>query len=294
MQVLREGAVSHAAKFLDEVCETARRIPPDGIEALCAELVNLRDREGRLFIIGVGGSAGNCSHAVNDFRKLCGIEAYAPTDNVSELTARTNDDGWNTVFSEWLKVSSRRAEGRHPGIFGRWWQFRKERERQFGRRHSGGQSARHADFGHRRSRWRLYKKGWRCCGRHPDGGGFARDTARRSISSSDLALSRVTPEAAAKRYEMVRRRNLFGPDGDNANLERCRRQGYRRILHLACGRHEIERQGYRCHHRRRWAQCRQPRLSGLSHLNICELEQDLGEEGIVPSCLLELSAHGAL
>jgi D-sedoheptulose 7-phosphate isomerase len=103
--VSREGAVSHAAKFLDEVCEIARRIPPDGIEALCAELVNLRERQGRLFIIGVGGSAGNCSHAVNDFRKLCGIEAYAPTDNVSELTARTNDEGWNTVFSEWLRVS---------------------------------------------------------------------------------------------------------------------------------------------------------------------------------------------
>jgi D-sedoheptulose 7-phosphate isomerase len=97
--------VSHAAKFLEEVRETARRIEPDAIEALCDELVGLRDRAGRLFILGVGGSAGNCSHAVNDFRKLCGIEAYAPTDNVSELTARTNDEGWHTVFAEWLKVS---------------------------------------------------------------------------------------------------------------------------------------------------------------------------------------------
>jgi D-sedoheptulose 7-phosphate isomerase len=97
--------VSHAARFLEEVCETARRIEPDAIEALCAELAGLREREGRLFILGVGGSAGNCSHAVNDFRKLCAIEAYAPTDNVSELTARTNDEGWHTVFAEWLKVS---------------------------------------------------------------------------------------------------------------------------------------------------------------------------------------------
>jgi D-sedoheptulose 7-phosphate isomerase len=97
--------VSHAAKFLEEVCETARRIAPDAIEGLCDELAGLREREGRLFILGVGGSAGNCSHAVNDFRKLCGIEAYAPTDNVSELTARTNDEGWGTVFAEWLKVS---------------------------------------------------------------------------------------------------------------------------------------------------------------------------------------------
>jgi D-sedoheptulose 7-phosphate isomerase len=97
--------MSHAATYLEEVCETARRLSHDSIEALCSELVALRDRGGRLFIIGVGGSAGNCSHAVNDFRKLCGIEAYAPTDNVSELTARTNDEGWHTVFAEWLKVS---------------------------------------------------------------------------------------------------------------------------------------------------------------------------------------------
>jgi D-sedoheptulose 7-phosphate isomerase len=95
----------HAITFLDEVVKTAQAIESDMIEALCSELANLRDRDGRLFVIGVGGSAGNCSHAVNDFRKLCGIEAYAPTDNVSELTARTNDEGWPTVFSEWLRVS---------------------------------------------------------------------------------------------------------------------------------------------------------------------------------------------
>src|SRR5580704_5311753 len=99
------AAASHAAKFLNEVCETAQLISSDQVEALCQELVNLRDREGRLFIIGVGGSAGNSSHAVNDFRKLCAIEAYAPTDNVSELTARTNDDGWETVFAAWLETS---------------------------------------------------------------------------------------------------------------------------------------------------------------------------------------------
>jgi D-sedoheptulose 7-phosphate isomerase len=102
--------MSHAADFLAEVAEIARRLPAETIEALCAELVGLRERDGRLFIIGVGGSAGNCSHAVNDFRKLCGIEAYAPTDNVSELTARTNDEGWPTVFAEWLKVSRANAK----------------------------------------------------------------------------------------------------------------------------------------------------------------------------------------
>jgi D-sedoheptulose 7-phosphate isomerase len=97
--------VGHVTEFLDELCEIARRIPVDGIESLCAELVQLRDRGGRLFIVGVGGSAANCGHAVNDFRKLCGIEAYAPTDNVAELTARANDEGWQTIFSEWLKTS---------------------------------------------------------------------------------------------------------------------------------------------------------------------------------------------
>jgi D-sedoheptulose 7-phosphate isomerase len=102
--------MSHAKTFLAEVVETARRLPPDTVEALCDALVDVRARSGRLFIIGVGGSAGNCGHAVNDFRKLCGIEAYAPTDNVSELTARTNDEGWHTVFSEWLKVSHANAK----------------------------------------------------------------------------------------------------------------------------------------------------------------------------------------
>ena len=102
--------MSHAATFLGEVAETVRRIEPQAIETLCDELVSLRDRDGRLFILGVGGSAGNAGHAVNDFRKLCGIEAYAPTDNVSELTARTNDEGWATVFSEWLKVSRANAK----------------------------------------------------------------------------------------------------------------------------------------------------------------------------------------
>ena len=97
--------MGHATKYLAELCEIAGLLSPDAIEALAVELVRLRDRGGRLFIVGVGGSAANSGHAVNDFRKLCGIEAYAPTDNVSELSARTNDEGWHTVFSEWLKVS---------------------------------------------------------------------------------------------------------------------------------------------------------------------------------------------
>ena len=100
--------LSHAAVFFREVEKIAQAIDVAQIERLAHELARLREREGRLFLLGVGGSAGNCSHAVNDFRKLCGIEAYAPTDNVSELTARTNDEGWQTVFAEWLKTSRAR------------------------------------------------------------------------------------------------------------------------------------------------------------------------------------------
>lgn len=95
----------HAQVFFEEVVRVAQSIDSAKVEAMAAELVALRERGGRLFLLGVGGSAGNCAHAVNDFRKLCGIEAYAPTDNVSELTARANDEGWDTIFSGWLKVS---------------------------------------------------------------------------------------------------------------------------------------------------------------------------------------------
>ena len=99
----------HAKIYFDEVVKVAEQMDTALIEKLAHELKDLRDRGGRLFFLGVGGSAGNCSHAVNDFRKLCGIEAYAPVDNVSELTARTNDEGWETVFAGWLKVSNAKA-----------------------------------------------------------------------------------------------------------------------------------------------------------------------------------------
>jgi D-sedoheptulose 7-phosphate isomerase len=99
----------HTQIFFNEVTAIAKQINIEVIENLAHQLKDLRERNGRLFILGVGGSAGNCSHAVNDFRKLCGIEAYAPVDNVSELTARANDEGWDTIFSGWLKVSKASA-----------------------------------------------------------------------------------------------------------------------------------------------------------------------------------------
>src|SRR6267378_3261525 len=100
----------HATQFFAEVAQVAQRIDVDAIEVLTRELVALRERGGRLFLLGVGGSAANCSHAVNDFRKLCGIEAYTPVDNVSELTARTNDEGWETIFAAWLRTSRANAK----------------------------------------------------------------------------------------------------------------------------------------------------------------------------------------
>src|SRR5476649_2160373 len=96
---------AHVNNYFSQVGLVASKIDRVEIEKMVDGLAALQERGGRLFFIGVGGSAGNCSHAVNDFRKLCGIESYAPTDNVSELTARTNDEGWETVFSEWLITS---------------------------------------------------------------------------------------------------------------------------------------------------------------------------------------------
>jgi D-sedoheptulose 7-phosphate isomerase len=97
--------MSFAKLFLDEVQKVTAQLDAQAIEGAVDELARVRERGGRLFILGVGGSAANASHAVNDFRKICGFECYAPTDNVSELTARTNDEGWATIFAEWLKGS---------------------------------------------------------------------------------------------------------------------------------------------------------------------------------------------
>ena len=102
--------MSHAAQYLSEAKQVIDGLNIGAIERMADLLVRTRQRGGRLFILGVGGSAANASHAVNDFRKIAGIEAYAPTDNVSELTARTNDEGWATIFVEWLRVSRLRPE----------------------------------------------------------------------------------------------------------------------------------------------------------------------------------------
>jgi D-sedoheptulose 7-phosphate isomerase len=102
--------MSFAQQHLQEAARIIERLDAAAIERMADVLAEVRDRGGRLFFLGVGGGAGNCSHAVNDFRKLAGFEAYAPTDNVPELTARTNDEGWETVFAAWLTGSRLRRE----------------------------------------------------------------------------------------------------------------------------------------------------------------------------------------
>lgn len=97
--------MNYAKKHLDEAVEIIEKMDVAAIEKMADLLVQVKTDGGRIFFLGVGGSAGNCSHAVNDFRKIAGIESYAPTDNVSELTARTNDEGWASIFVEWLRVS---------------------------------------------------------------------------------------------------------------------------------------------------------------------------------------------
>lgn len=106
--------MTHAEQYLNEVGEIARQLDAAAIEAFAAALADVRERGGRLFFLGVGGSAANASHATNDFRKLAGLESYCATDNVSELTARTNDEGWDTTFVEYLRGSRLTAR---DGVF---------------------------------------------------------------------------------------------------------------------------------------------------------------------------------
>jgi D-sedoheptulose 7-phosphate isomerase len=99
---------AHSREYFEAVSALAQAVDLESVDAMAQSLARVRERGGRLFILGVGGGAGHASHAVNDFRKLCGLESYAPSDNVSELTARTNDDGWDSSYSAWLEVSKLR------------------------------------------------------------------------------------------------------------------------------------------------------------------------------------------
>lgn len=102
--------MSYTQQHINEAIDILKKLDVDEIERMTDLLFGIKNNDGRIFFLGVGGSAGNCSHAVNDFRKIVGLESYAPTDNVSELTARTNDEGWATIFVEWLKTSKLSAK----------------------------------------------------------------------------------------------------------------------------------------------------------------------------------------
>jgi D-sedoheptulose 7-phosphate isomerase len=113
--ILTEGfSMSYTNDYLKEAISIIEQINPDTVEKMVTLISNIRENKGRLFFLGVGGSAGNTSHAVNDFRKIAGIESYSPTDNVSELTARINDDGWENAFAAWLKGSNLNSK---DGVF---------------------------------------------------------------------------------------------------------------------------------------------------------------------------------
>ena len=165
-----QAGTIHVNAFMDQAARICAEIDRDMVEQIAVGLSQMRERGGRLFVLGVGGSAANAGHAVNDFRKLCDIETYAPTDNVSELTARTNDEGWDTVFAAWLRTS--KASDRDAVLV----------------LSVGGGNAEHnvsmnlvsalkeakargtSILWHCRARWRLYRAGGRCRGDRSDGG----------------------------------------------------------------------------------------------------------------------------
>ena len=159
----------HARSSSTRASTILRKLDAASIEAVAEGLAAVRDGGGRLFILGVGGSAGHAGHAVNDFRKICGFEAYAPTDNVSELTARVNDEGWDTCFSEWLKVSRLRA-GDGVLVFSVGGGNREKNVSvNLVRSLELAREVRREGLRHRRARRRLHEAGRRRVRRHPDG-----------------------------------------------------------------------------------------------------------------------------
>ena len=187
--------------FLDESTAILQKLDADSIEKLAVGLGAARDGGGRLFILGVGGSAGHAGHAVNDFRKICGYESYAPTDNVSELTARVNDEGWDTCFSEWLKGSRLRAGDAVLVFSVGGGQPREERQREPGEEPGAREGSEGEDLRDRRARRRLHEAGGRRVRRHPDGLGRPRDAAHRGLLRRRVA----PPRFATRRSRRARR-----------------------------------------------------------------------------------------
>ena len=170
-------AAGFAASFLAESIGILERLDTHEIECMATGLAAVRESGGRLFILGVGGSAGHAGHAVNDFRKICGFEAYAPTDNVSELTARVNDEGWDTCFAGWLEGSRIQAPRRSAGVLGGRRQPGKER---LGQHRQGAGNRRR-----RRARTSSASSG--------RDGGFTRQAAEACVVIPTASPERITP-----------------------------------------------------------------------------------------------------
>ena len=168
--------MSFTSSYLAESAEIIARLDPAAIEAVATGLARVRADGGRLFILGVGGSAGHASHAVNDFRKLCGFEAYAPTDNVSELTARINDEGWDTSFAEWLR-GSRLRQGDGVLVFSV----------------GGGNRERNVSVNLVRALEHAREVGARIFGIVGRDGGTTRELAEACVIIPTVAAERVTP-----------------------------------------------------------------------------------------------------
>lgn len=187
--------------FLAEVQQVTAGLNVAAIEKMVDELAALRERGGRLFILGVGGSAGNASHAVNDFRKICGFEAYAPTDNVSELTARTNDEGWATVLAAWLTGSRINAKDALL-IFSVGGGNLEKRQPESRQRDPTREVRRRICARHRGPRRRLHREGGERVRHRADRESRSRHTAQRGVSSDRLAPVCLAPKTQSEPHEV--------------------------------------------------------------------------------------------
>ena len=191
----REETMSHAAQFLAEAKQVIDGLDVEAIERMATLLEQARERGGRLFILGVGGSAANASHAVNDFRKIVGIEAYAPTDNVSELTARTNDEGWPTIFVEWLRVSRLKPEDLILVLSVGGGNLEKNVSPNLVTALAVRAGGRHAGHRHRRQGRRLHGEGGRGLRDRADGQPRPHHAALRGVPGGRLAPAGLAPAA---------------------------------------------------------------------------------------------------
>ncbi len=194
--------MSFTKQFLAEVQQVTAQLNEAAIEKCADELAAVRERGGRLFILGVGGSAGNAGHAVNDFRKICGFEAYAPTDNVSELTARTNDEGWPTIFAEWLKGSRIKAKDGLLIFSVGGGNLEKNVSPNLVNAIQLAKQVGASRRRHRRSRRRLHGEGSDRVRDRADGESGACHAAQRGVSGRHLAPVRLAPEAESRADQM--------------------------------------------------------------------------------------------